>query len=670
MAWYVFAVALVVVAAAAFLVPARARLSGALWPAPLDDVYIHFAFARSAALGHPFEWMPGNGYSSGGTSLTYPIVLAVGWVAGFRGASLGAFAALVAVVSLVDLARSLRGVIDRVARAPRFVAWLAPPLLLAVPLLDWSLFSGMETALFAAVLGRALGASARALDAPPHARPVAQVRAGAWLAVVVATRPESAALAIPLAVAVVHGARSLGTIASLCRAAGPTFALLAAQAAVNLALTGEASAAGAVRKLVFSNPYASPLEMAGEILRNFAVLRAQAFDVALGGGLLALALPALAVAAVVDARTRRLGAALGVGAALCLALVCANSTARFQNLRYAAPSLAMLIAAATLGVGAVARRGRGGAVLAASLAAVAIVAPASGFARQIQHFSRASANVAEQQARVAEIVRDRGARRVLVNDAGAIPYLSGVPAIDGLGLGGYRGLPFARASVHGVPAVVELLERLPRDERPDVLALYPGWWGGLADVFGHPIASVRIADNVICGADEKVVYEADWSPLDAPLAVRPGSVDEIDLADLVSERDHAYELPRRGGWVVGRSLRLGGGAPRFDAGRIVPEGAREAFVVARSAPRGEATLVLRTDAGPPGALRVGVERGGVAVHSVDVEVPLRPDGAWFEISVPIGEVAGGDRVSLEARSGAWRGFHAWIVPAPAGPPRR
>ena len=49
------------------------------WSAPLDDVFIHFDFARATARGHPFQWSAGNGYSSGGTSLLYPFVLAF-WV--------------------------------------------------------------------------------------------------------------------------------------------------------------------------------------------------------------------------------------------------------------------------------------------------------------------------------------------------------------------------------------------------------------------------------------------------------------------------------------------------------------------------------------------------------------------------------------------------------------
>src|SRR5262249_25118862 len=138
---------LVAGAGAAFWIPGAARIAWR-FPVPLDDVFIHFAFARSAALGHPFAWIPENGYSSGRTSLTYPLALAPGWLAGFRGQHLAIFAAIVACASIVDFARSLR------ALAPGPIAWAFPALVLAVPLLDWSLFSGMEIAFFAAVLGR------------------------------------------------------------------------------------------------------------------------------------------------------------------------------------------------------------------------------------------------------------------------------------------------------------------------------------------------------------------------------------------------------------------------------------------------------------------------------------------------------------------------------------
>jgi hypothetical protein len=252
-------------------------------------------------------------------------------------------------------------------------------------------------------------------------------------------------------------------------------------------------------------------------------------------------------------------------------------------------------------------------------------------------------------------------RRVFVGDAGAIPYLSGLPAIDGLGLGGYRGLPFARASVHGVPAVVELIERLPVEERPDVLAIYPSWWRGLADVFGLRIDAVRIDDNVICGADEKVVYAADWSSLAPPGESREGALDAIDVADLVDERAHDYEAPTpNGGWVVGNVLALADGTPRFDAGRVVPEGRAESFTL-RGPGSPSATLVLRTDGEGDGALRVTLERGGAPQVTRDVALPSRAADRWHELRVAVGDARRGDRVRIDAVRGAFRDYHAWLV---------
>lgn len=657
--WLLATALLVTGAGVAFWAPGYAR-TGGHFPVPLDDVYIHFGFARSAALGHPFAWIPGNGYSSGGTSLTYPLALAPGWLLGMRGERLAIFAAALAIACLVDLARSLRALL---AGAPRWIAWAAPALLLSVPLLDWSLFSGMETALFAAVLGRALVAVQGAALAAPTLRPSRQIRAGLWAALLVATRPESAPLALLLAVSVAHAAGSLGALSSLARASLPTLLFLAAQAAVNRALTGEFAAAGAVRKLVGSNPYLSPIDVAGEVIKNLVALRAEALESAMGGARASWIVPLLGLAAAIDRRARRLAIPLLLGAYGALLLASLNATARFQNLRYAAPAILMLLVAAAIGAGALARR-RAARPLAAGLVLAAAIAPIAWFPRQIEHFSRASRNIAEQQVEVARRLAAASPRprRVLVGDAGAIPYLSGTGAIDGLGLGGYRGLPFARASVHGVPAVVELIERISPADRPDVLALYPSWWRGLADVFGRRSFGVRIDDNVICAADEKVVYEADWSALAPASERRPFAADELDVADLVSEREHAYAFPApRGGWVVGAVLALPDGRARFDAGRIVPEGRGESFVIARGVREGPAVLVLRTDAGGPARLRVAVDRAGAAIEAREIDVPARAEGRWHEVHTELASARGGDRVTVSAAHGAWHDFHAWLV---------
>jgi hypothetical protein len=388
--------------------------------------------------------------------------------------------------------------------------------------------------------------------------------------------------------------------------------------------------------------------------------------VALGGPRLSWIAPLLAVAAALDRRTRRLGLPLLLGVPTAIVLVSFNATARFQNFRYAAPALLMLLAGAGLGAGAIARRGRGWSAAAAAAIAAATIAPLPRFPRQIEHFAQASANIAGQQVVVARRLAARAPspRRVLVGDAGAIPYLSGLGAIDGLGLGGYRGLPFARASVHGAPAVVELIERLPPAERPDVLALYPSWWIGLADVFGRRAFGVRIEGNVICAADEKVVYDADWSPLAAPRERRDAAVDELDVGDLVDERAHAYSFPGpRGGWVIGRVLQLADGTPRFDAGRIVPEGKDESFTILHAGAEsdGSAGLVLRTDGEGEPLVRVSIERAGRVSAIHEAALPPRPLDRWFELRVPLGDVRSGDRIRVSAVRGAWRGFHAWVI---------
>src|ERR1700760_4073982 len=105
------------------------------WSAPLDDVFIHFDFARETARGRPFEWSDGAGYSSGGTSLLYPFVLALGYLLGFRRLDLMVWAALVACVCVFSLLVAARRLCTSL---PRWATYLLPPGVLAVGALDWS----------------------------------------------------------------------------------------------------------------------------------------------------------------------------------------------------------------------------------------------------------------------------------------------------------------------------------------------------------------------------------------------------------------------------------------------------------------------------------------------------------------------------------------------------
>jgi hypothetical protein len=649
--WLAYTALIVIVSAAAFWLPAAAR-TGSLWPVPLDDVYIYFGHARSWALGHPFAWYPGNGYSSGATSVIYPLLLAPLWALGLRGSSLMVGAGLWAVVFAIDLARSLAA-IGRSTLARLF----APALVVAVPLLSWSWWSGMETALFGALLGRAMLWAWSATVVVPTRRRSAQLRAGLWLALLVLTRPEALPFAGMLAVAIVYHARSLRTGPSLARVIGPALAALAIQAGANRLLTGEWSPAGAVRKLIWSSPQLDPAHGVARVVENLVVLTSQAFVRAFGGAW-GMAAVALALMAAIGGQRRRLALPLTLGSLGVLFSIAQNATARFQNYRYAAPALIMLLAAAYLGIDALGRSRNGPRRLAAAALGLSLVLiPQRELPGQRRHFALASQNIAEQQGRVAERLRDMHPRRVLVNDAGAIPYLAEVPPLDGLGLGGFAGLPFARASVHSMLAVVELIERVAPSERPDVMAIYPGWWPGVADVFGERIAGVRIEHNVICAAEEKVILRADWSTL-APADERaPGEVDRLDVADLVSERAHGYRIPKAASRVVARTLELPAGTRRWDAGRHLPTGATASFRVADEVGSGPATLMLRADDAPERPrLQVTVRREGRAVARHWVQAPPSSPGKWRSIPVPLADLRGGDRVEITVESGPWNSY--------------
>jgi hypothetical protein len=343
------------------------------------------------------------------------------------------------------------------------------------------------------------------------------------------------------------------------------------------------------------------------------------------------------------------------------------------------PPLALFLFAAVLGLAALSRR-RLGRYVGAALAIGGTLLGATHVGESARLFARASRNIHGQQVevgrRLAALSPDASAI-VLVGDAGAIPYVSRLHAVDALGLGGYHYVPFVRAAVLGEAATVELIERLPDAERPTLLALYPNWFPGITATFGRERDQVTITDNVICGGVTKGIYDADWSTLrsvrdrgapDEPFASEV--LDEIDLADVVSEEAHAYASPApRGGWTELGIHANGRGDRRFDAGRITPQGEEESFALAVGAAAG-ATLVLRTD---DATVDVAMQVIG-ASHS-RFEAPFAraagraPDAApgsktapWYclEARLPAA-VSAGDRVHLVVRRGELHDFHAWLL---------
>jgi hypothetical protein len=587
------------------------------WSAPLDDVFIHFDFARAIARGHPFEWSEGNGYSSGGTSLLYPFVLAPGWLIGFRGPGLMIWAGMVACVATFWLLLASRRLFREL---PRWTAYLAPPSVLGIGVLAWSLFSGMEVAFFLGLWGVAL----IAWDDLVHAARDARIRWMAiWLglcgALVVATRPEGASSVAAFGLSAAYFAgrnRGLRTgIGVLVAAAIPGALVVVGHAIANRLLTGDATAAGALAKLELHHPHLSAEQVwnAWTFHVRYQILRVTHHHLseipAFGW------IPWLFAALALSFRaTRRYAIVLWASAIGWVLIVALNGQVRWQNERYTMPALAWLMLAAAIGFGALASnvrrlRRKWAPLRGPALAAVGLLAglfvdyQRVRYRDQLWFFGRASRNIRDQHTVTGRLVRvglTPPPRRVLVGDAGAIPYASDLPALDIIGLGGYRGLPFARATRFGVGAAIELIERMPPSERPDLLAIYPSWWGVFPLWFGQAIGEVPVAGNVICGGASKLLYRPRWQVFEGsnkPAVLEPGEqvIDELDVADLVSEREHDYAVSH-GGVHIDMKLLPSLSAPErdlWDAGRIVAGGASEQFVLRGFVRDRAARLVLR-----------------------------------------------------------------------------
>jgi hypothetical protein len=451
-------------------------------------------------------------------------------------------------------------------------------------------------------------------------------------------------------------------------------------ALANRLLTGDWSAAGAVVKLELHHPKLGIRGVWSAWARHFGYqfVRITSFHVGDGfGGTPFWLLAALPLA---FRRTRGVGAVLWAQAVLWMAVVALNGQVRWQNERYTMPAVAWLLLSMALGVGAVCTHAfsslRAGLRWPARATVIAAVAGLLGFLGvqqvdlfrdQVWFFGRAARNIRDQHLKVARKIRAElpGVRRVLVGDAGAIPYESDLQALDAIGLGGWPGLPFARAGRWGVAATIELLERIPPDKRPDVLAIYPDWWGDLPLWFGKPITGIAAQGNVICGGITKVLYEPRWDALDGSeepaMSLAPGEevVDRVDFADLVSEAEHGYRITGARGNVEMKVLPHPRALerPLWDGGRVVPRAATVSLVLRGFRPGTATRLVIRTAPARPAILRVSVD------GAEPIAVTLLPGDAWQEVSVslPRAARAGPLPMTLSVERNTAILYHLWAL---------
>jgi hypothetical protein len=516
-------------------------------------------------------------------------------------------------------------------KLPSWTAFLSVPALFSIGALCWSLWSGMEVAFF---LGIWALATAIAIDLADDRLPVRRgsVLLGVAGVLVVLTRPEGAtslaALGVFAAIAIGRRRSVLSAIASLARSGLPAACALGLQALANKLLTGETAANGALVKLALYNPYMTPAEKLADwrfnvdyaidrlTLHHFGELPRWSWAPARLGDLAHWGyLPVFfALVPLFDKRSRAIALVLWASVISWVLVVALNGQVRWQNERYLMPAVAWLLLLAALGIAVLvapaldAWRRRPRQLAGAGVTVALLLGFWKGeriqYKDQVWFFARASRNIRDQHTTVGMLLRrfDPLPKRLLVGDAGALIYASDLPGFDLIGLGGYKKLPLARAGTHGLAATLELMERVPPADRPDVMAIYPTWWPSLPRWFGSPLFSVPVAGNVICGGAEKVVYRADWRLLgtgDRPRTLAPGDriVDDIDVGDLVSEEEHSYVFPHpQGGYAEMRVLTDPREEDRdlWDAGRRIPLDRPETFRLPHASPGVPLRLTVRT----------------------------------------------------------------------------
>lgn len=640
---------------------------------PLDDVYIHFQYARQLANGQPFIYNPGDLPTSGATSLLYPLVLAAGYGLGFQGLNLSLWAMSVGALALAGA----MWVVYRLVLAFAAHRWLAWLMMVAFGLsgpVSWHFMSGMETGL--AVLALLL-----TLWMIVQGRVWGFVVSASLLALL---RPEGSVLAIIAAVVLLAQAWVEGKLSRRWMLLIPVLMVLV-QPGVNWLVTGSAVATGNSAKSILGTVPFIWENVLLRIAENFAWLWLEFLSGYSGreGWYVPVLLVLLGSVSLLWLLHRREQRHIGMIVVLWLlagtALIATLDTAFWHFKRYQMPLLALFFplsgwALAWLHEWLQERRKwlvmlyAGVIVPVFTVLTAAIFWQAFGlnvgyvYAQPLQMARWLEANTSEDAV-------------IAVHDVGMMRYLGGRMTLDMVGLTTPGAADYWR---NGPGSVAEFLIA----HRPDYIASYGhghGYGlGMLADtsLYGEPLVGFPVMldpyYNVALAADFQGIYQPDWRLiLDANPFLRNMPLVEgaqvVNVANLASEEASGYA------WGAGRDyngyvtlpydLPDGScrGRPEADGVRAV---AQETFVL-RTVP-GENLLLM--------TMLHSVMRGTYDVYVNDRQIdrnwiPETP-GCWTIARTMIpAEMVTGDsltvRIEAHTEAGVYQpAHHAVIVQDP------
>jgi hypothetical protein len=545
---------------------------------PLDDVYIHFQYARQLANGQPFVYNPGQPPTSGATSFLYPFILAFGYLIGFQGPNLALWAMVVGALALIGSMWLIYRLV-KIFDSPDWLAIVTALIFALTGAVSWHFMSGMETGLMILL-------SLATLYTVIARRFSAFIISASLLALM---RPEGGILSVVAVGAMVVQSGVVGAqraqrkpiwSAAPLRKRQILFLLipiltLGVQPLVNWLVTGSAVASGNAAKSIFGTiPFDWGIVIQ-RILENFAHMWVE-FVTGYSpreGWYLPLLIGALAIvglALLLIRRERRLiGLLILVWLIAGTGAVSTLDTAFWHFKRYQMPLIALLFPLAAWEIqmlhDEVERHRKiadGKVSFLASwrfrfyflLVLFTVLWTSAAF---LQHFALNVDYIYRQPLQMARWLQAHTPEDavVAVHDVGMMRYMGGRTTLDMVGLTTPGAAEYWR---NGPGSVAEFLIR----SRPDYIASYGHGHGyGLGmiadtDIYGEPLASFPVTldpnYNVALAADFQGIYKPDWSRAifnsDSDVLEFEGQHAEIDvlhLADLESEKRYQYHWNNR-----------------------------------------------------------------------------------------------------------------------------
>ncbi len=635
----------------------------------LDDSFIHFQYARAIAEGHPFRYEAGEPRTMGATSALWPLILAPFYLLGCTGLNILWPAWILSFIAFGFLAHEVYRLTTPLAGEHAAVG--AGAMVLAFSPFTWCAGSGMEVMPFAFALTRAVRRSSEWVEARPAARSGALERELLVLAFVAPLfRPEGALASLVVAAALV-AAPGPGRGGRL-RALLPLLGAIAPQV-LSAVVTGHLRSNTAEVKLLPGNPYYQGGALVAAVRANLHTL----VDTLLEGevwsaefiphGSMPFALAGVGCLLWRAKVSRRpvLFRALSVFLmAVAISVPCAYVSFLWNRLRYLwpfAPFWLVGLACLTRSLGDVLGTLRPRLRVAGPITAGLVVGLfAMKLDGTVGDLAMSVSGIDRQQVALGKWARESlpAGARVGVNDTGAIAYFGDHPTFDVVGL---TTQGEGRYWVAGAASRFEHYERLYATDPgalPQYFIVYPEWMA-LPAVLGTRLFDATVTDSTILGGQTMSVYEADYSKLGSgelpwTTAVKDAKLlDALDVADLDSERRHAYELlgAADGDEVVTQAA-APDGASVVDGGRR--ERARERFRI-RVAEKDHAAVlgVARLEASEPTRVDVLVDGKSAASFAAF-------PGEWVEQAMLLLDVPATAVIELVPDTGRLTTYHYWF----------